>query len=221
VAKAHQLEAGLLVLGHVHVLLIVATILPDPLQHLDDLLVGTAMERAPERHDTGGDRGEEVGLARPHHAHRRGAAVLLVIGVQDEQQVERLVEHRRHHIGLGRDGEHHVQEVLGVGEIVPRVDEGLADRLLVGEGGDGAGLGDQADDVELAILIRRRPRVEGRQRRDHRGEHHHRMGRDREVVEELLHRLVDHAVVGQLLVEDVELRLGRQVAVNQQKADLP
>jgi hypothetical protein len=35
------------------------------------------------------DRREEVGGARAHHPHGRGGAVLLVVGVQEEQQVER------------------------------------------------------------------------------------------------------------------------------------
>ena len=89
------------------------------------------------------------------HAHRRGRAVLLVVGVQDEEQVERLVERRRDLVRLGRHREHHVQEVRGVGEVVARVDERLADRLLVREGGDRLRLGEQADDVQVDVVVRR------------------------------------------------------------------
>ena len=64
----------------------------------------------------------------------RGGAVLLVIGVQDQQQVDRLVDHRIDVIGLARRREHHVQEVGDVGQLVARVQERLADRVLVGVG---------------------------------------------------------------------------------------
>jgi hypothetical protein len=47
-------------------------------------------ERAEEGVDAGGHRGEEVGVRGADQAHRRGRAVLLVVGVQDEEQVERL-----------------------------------------------------------------------------------------------------------------------------------
>ena len=62
----------------------------DLLEHLEDRLVGAAVQRAGQRVDAGGDRREQVGLARADQAHRRGGAVLLVVGVQDEQLVERL-----------------------------------------------------------------------------------------------------------------------------------
>jgi hypothetical protein len=46
------------------------------------------------------------------------------------------------------------------------------------------------------------------------------MGAGREVLEQLLHRLVQQAVVGQLVAELVELGEARQGAVDQQVADL-
>ena len=46
---------------------------------------------------------------------------------------------------LGRDGEAHVEEVRRVVEVVPRIDERLADRILVGPGDDRRHLGDQPD----------------------------------------------------------------------------
>ena len=53
-------------------------------------LVGAAVRRAPQRRDAGGDRRVRVGAGAAGQAHGRGAGVLLVVGVQDEQQVERL-----------------------------------------------------------------------------------------------------------------------------------
>ena len=143
-----------------------------------------------------------------------------MVRVQDEQQRQRLVEHRRGLVGLGRHREHHVQEVLGVGQVVARVDEGLADRLLVREGGDRRRLGEQADDVEVLLLLAAALRVVGRQRGDHRRQHRHRVRGRREAVEQLLHVLVQQRVAGELVLEALELGGRRQLAVDQQVADL-
>ena len=72
------------------VLVDVAAVVADAFEHLDDGLVGAAVQRAPQRVDAGGDRREQVGLARTDQAHGAGGAVLLVVGVQDEQLLERV-----------------------------------------------------------------------------------------------------------------------------------
>jgi hypothetical protein len=77
-------------------------------------------------------------------AHRRGRGVLLVIGMQDEDRVQRLRQHRIDLVFLARHREAHAQEVLGVAQIVQRIHEGLAHVIFVGHGGDRRHLGDQA-----------------------------------------------------------------------------
>ena len=114
-----------------HVLLDVAAVGADVLEHLDDGLVGAAVQRAPQRVDAGGDRREEVGVARADHAHRRRRAVLLVVGVQDQQLLERVHDRRADLVRLRRHREHHREEVLDEVELVVGVEERLADRLLV------------------------------------------------------------------------------------------
>jgi hypothetical protein len=75
--------------------------------------------------------------------HRRGAAVLLVVGVQDEQHVERARQHRvRLKLQLGHL-EQHVQEVAGEAQIVVGIDVGPADAVTVRPCGDARHLGDQ------------------------------------------------------------------------------
>src|SRR5215813_13890134 len=54
------------------------------------------------------------GLA-PDEAHGRGRGVLLVIGVEDEDPVHRLRQHRIDLVGLARDREGHVHEVFRIG----------------------------------------------------------------------------------------------------------
>ena len=132
------------------------------LQHLDDLLVRAAVERSPQRADAGRHARVEIRLRAAHHAHRAGGAVLLVVGVQDQQQVERLGEDRIDLELVARRREHHVQEVRRVVQLVHRVHERLADGVLVGIGRERRHLGDEPDDrvvrvarVAVAALVER------------------------------------------------------------------
>ena len=155
--------------------------------------------------DAGRDRGEQVRVARADHAHGRGAAVLLVIGMHDQQQVQRL---RRNpgsiSYGSARHREHHVQEVLAVRQVVPRIDERLPDRLLVGVGGDRRQLGHQPmdRDLDLVRIVRvERVLIERRQRADHRAADRHRMRVAREAAIKRPHVLVQHRVPAQRVAE--------------------
>ena len=75
-----------------------------------------------------------------------------MIGVQDQEQVQGVHKVGVHLISFAGRGEHHVQEVLAIGEVVFRIDEGLADGLLVPEGGDGGHFGKDAVDGQLLLL---------------------------------------------------------------------
>ena len=72
----------------------VAAVVADALEHLDDGLVRAAVQRTPQRVDAGRDRREEVGVARADEAHGRRRAVLLVVGVQDQQLLQRVHDRR-------------------------------------------------------------------------------------------------------------------------------
>ena len=127
----------------------------DLLQHLERRLVGAAMRRAPQAGDAGRDAGERIGARRTGEPHGRGRRVLLVIGMQDEDRVQRLGEHRIDLVLLARHREAHAQEVLGVAQMVQRIHEGLADRIFVGHRRDGRHLGDQAVAGDLALALDR------------------------------------------------------------------
>jgi hypothetical protein len=79
-----------------------------------------------------------VGLAGADDAHRRGAAVLLVVGVQDEQHVHRPLEHRVDLVVA--DLPHHVEEVRRVRQVVVGVVERQAHREPVGDIGASVGI---------------------------------------------------------------------------------
>ena len=120
----------------------------DLLQHPQHRLVGAAVQRPVERGRGAGQRRVRVDLRAADPAHRVRAAVLLVVGVQDEQHLERPLQHRiRLVLQLGHL-EQHVQEVAGEAERAvgqhQRPAGGVAQRV----GGDGRRLGDEPDAVQ-------------------------------------------------------------------------
>ena len=146
-----------------------------------------------------------------------------MVGVQDEEHVERAGQAR---IGLVLElGHlvHHREEVAGVVEIVVGIHVGLAHVVAVGEGGERGHLRQQPDDLrhpDLGVADAVGVRIEGRQRA-HRGDQHaHRVG----VVAEALHELPDvlvHERVDRDLVDPLRERVERrQLAVDQQVGDL-
>ena len=223
VAEAHELDAVLLVLDLLDEGVDVAAVLEDAVEHLEDRRVGATVQRAGEGVDARGDGVEEVGVGRADESHRRRRAVLLVVGVQDEELVEGL-----DHVGVDvvvrrRDAERHPEEVLLEGELVVRVEERLADALLVGVGRDRRQLGEEADRRDLDVLLVERVEavlVEGAERRDRRRQDRHRVGVAREAVEERLEVLVQHRVLAHPLGEAVELGLRRQLAVDEEVGHL-
>ena len=89
-------------------------------------------------------------------------------------------------------------------------------------GGDGRHLGHQADRGQAALLGVFQVQVavvEGGQRTEHAGHHRHRVRVVAEAVQEGAECLVHHRVVGDFVLELVELRGVRQLAVHQQVAD--
>ena len=131
-----------------------------------------------------------IGLRAADRAHRVGRAVLLVIGVQDEEHVERAFEHR---VGLVVELGHleqHREEIAGVAEFVVGIDVGQAAGMAIGEGRKRRHFADQAAGLEPArfevvnivgVGIKRRERADGAD------QHPHRM----RVVAEALHELLD------------------------------
>ena len=71
VTKTQQTDARIAILCHVHILLIVTAIVADAFQHLDDGLIRAAVQRSPQRGDTGRDRGEEIGFSAGCPVRRR------------------------------------------------------------------------------------------------------------------------------------------------------
>ena len=224
VTEAHQLERVFLVLGLVDEALdVFLGLFTDLVEHGQHGFVGAAVCRAPQCRDTGADAGERVGTGGAGQTHGRGRGVLLVVGVQHEDGVHRLGEHRVDLVLLARVAEHHVQEVLAVGEVIARVHERLTDVVLVAHGRQGRHLGDQAHGADVAFLLVGDVQVvviEGGQATDHAAQDRHRVGVATEALEEVDDLLMHHGVVADQLGELVVFLVARQLSEQQQVAQL-
>ena len=142
--------------------------------------------------------------------------------MENEDAVHGARKHRIDLILLAGHGKAHTQEVRRVVEIVLRINEGLADMVLVGHGRDRRHLGDHAHGSNHALM-----RIgdvggvviEGRERTYAAAHDGHRVGVAAESGEEAAHLLVNHGVTGHAIVEVGLLGRGRQFAVKKQVAD--
>ncbi len=191
----------------------------DVVEHPQHLLVRAAVQRPVERGGGRCRRRVRVGPGTADHPHRAGGAVLLVVGVQGEQHVERVGEDRIRVVpGLGHPP-HHAQEVSGVGQFVVGVGIRQSHRVPVGERRQRRHLRDQPDDLlvpPFGVGDLLRPRVERGQRRDRAHQDAHRVGVVVEPVDELLHVLVHERVLGDLVRPGGGFLLPRQLTVDQQ-----
>ena len=225
VAEAHQLDIGVLVLDLVHELAHFGDTPHslDVFQHVQAGFIRAAMRRAPQAGHAGCDGGERVGARTAAEPHGRCRGILLMIGVQHKDAIERALDHWIDLVVLAGVGKHHVQEVARIAELVLGVHVGLACAVFVGHGHQRGHLGNQADGgdftvlrvVDVGAVV-----VEGRQCADQAGHDGHRVRIAPEAAQEKLHLLVDHGVVGHAFGE---VGLGcciGQVAVQQQVAGL-
>ena len=158
----------------------------------------------------------------PDHPDRGRGAVLLVVGVQDQQHAQGADGFRVADVRLRRDGEHHPQEVRLVVERVVGVHVGLADGLLVRRGRDRRELGEQPQGGQLDVRLVERVAavlVERRERADRRSQDRHRVGVHRERVEEVAELLADERVALDLVDPCVQLLGRRQLALDQEVGD--
>jgi hypothetical protein len=180
------------------------------------------MERAGERADAGRDRGEEIRRAGTDHAHGRGRAVLLVVDVQQEDEIERLGHLGHREVVLVGLGKHHVQEVVAERQLLFREDVRQALLVAIDHRHKGADLRDRdrRRQVELRRslleIVRRQVGVVGGQRAHERGQHRHRRSRRRKALENLLHLRLDAAFLRRRSPNSFALHLRRQFAVDRQ-----
>jgi hypothetical protein len=110
------------------------------------------MRRTPQAGDAGGDAGERIGARRAGEADRRGRGVLLVVGVQDEDAVQRAASTGLTLYSSHGTAKHMRRKFDAIVEIVLRIHEGLADVVLVGHRRERRHLGDHAHRRDHALV---------------------------------------------------------------------
>ena len=146
-----------------------------------------------------------------------------MIGVQDENALHGAREHGIGLVLLARRAEHHVEEIVDIGEPILGVHERLAQVVLVGHRGDRRQLRNQAEGrygAAARIVNVDRVVVERGERPDHPAQHGHRMGITPETLIEAHQLLMHHGVPGDDAHEVVELLLVGQFAVEDQVGHL-
>ena len=113
----------------------------DGVEELHGGLVGAAVEGTLEGADGAGDGGVHVRQGGGDDARGKGAGVELVIGVQDEGDVEGVLVA----VCGGLFAVEHPEKVAGVGEGGVGLDDGLALADAIEEGDDHADLGGEAE----------------------------------------------------------------------------
>ena len=145
-----------------------------------------------------------------------------MIRVQDENLVHGLGQDRVRLVLLARNAKHHLQEVLGVREVIARINERLANGILVTPGGNGRHLCNQAMRGNFPLLLAGNVHltvVEGGQSADHTTHDRHRVCITTETLEEVPHLVVEHGVVFDGVVELLVFLGAREFAVKEEVAD--
>jgi len=173
----------------------------DCVQHAEHRFVGAAMKRPSQRRGRRCSSEEGIGQRAAHASHGIGAAVLFMVGVEDEEYVQSA---RQHGIGDVLGFHHlpqHVHEVFRIGQVVVGINVGESEAMTVAVGRDGWNLADQAQNlmasngwvVNLACL-----RLNCGKRGYRADEHSHRVRVVAEALQELLGSFVQHGVVSDL-----------------------
>ena len=192
-------------------------------KHFDHRLIGAAVQGPPKRGDAGGNGGIEIDPAAADHPYGGGGAVLLVVGMQDPEDIQRLDHIVVNLIGFDRRVEHHVEKIGAVGQIRTRVDDGVPPGHLIGHGRQGPHLGEQAGDGHVDLFfdgLGLQFRVKAAQGIDHAGENPHGVGPVGEILIKDLHVLMHQRGVVEQHGKAIELPSRRQIPLDQEISGL-
>src|ERR1700730_1937026 len=189
------------------------------MEHVQRSFVCTAVERAVQRGNSGGGGGIGIDVRAADAADGVGGAILLVVGVQDEENVEGMFERGIGLITRARGAEEHVQEIAGIAEFVVGINEGHAERMAIGKRRNRGHFADEAVNLQFAGF-----RVENilgvgikGGKRGYGGDHHaHGMGVVVKAVHKLLDDFVDEGVVTDAAGPIFQLRGGGKFAVEEE-----
>ena len=151
--------------------------------------------------------------------HRIRAAILFVIGVQNEQHIQCTFQHGIRLILQLAGLEHHVEEVAGKTQIVIGIGIGQTNAMTIGEGGYRSDFGQQAINLFAARFSIKdifRFGIKRRKRADGADENAHRVRVVMKAIQHLFDVFVDEGVMRDIPRPIFQLRFGRQFAVQDQ-----
>ena len=141
-----------------------------------------------------------------------------MVSVQDQNTVHSTFQNRINFIRFARRGEHHIQEVTGIGEIVARVNKWLTNGILVTHRGHGRHFRQQAERGNFTmtrIVNIQRVVIERRQRAGNTTHDCHWMRVATESMEQTGNLFVDHGMTGHRSFKFVILFLSRFFTIQQ------
>src|SRR5437879_2517972 len=102
-------------------------------EHVQNFFIGAAMERAVERSDGRGGSAVGIDVGAAHTADGVCGAVLLVVGMQDEENVERALQGRVRPVLRFGSAKEHVEKVARIAEVIVRINERHAQGVAIRE----------------------------------------------------------------------------------------
>ena len=197
----------------------------DLLEHAEDGFVGSSVAGSVESSHCSGEAGVHISLAGSHVSNGGGGAVELVLGVENEQNIESLHDFRVNSV-VGVSGLliHHVHEVFNIAKVLLGLGKLLAELVTIAVGSQGGGRSNQSVDVLISLLLQvvDLGAVEGRVslwvERGHssnEGRHH---SHGVSIMAESLDELVEIVIVGGVL-HDFSLKVSRLFLAGQFSED--
>src|SRR6266853_3478085 len=188
-------------------------------EHVQNFFVGAAVQRTVEGRDRRRRGGVGVHVGAADAADGVGGAVLLVVGMKDEQNVEGVLQGRVRSVFRFGGAKEHVEKVARIAKFVVGIDERHAQSVAIRECRDGGNLSDETISLLLARLRAEdvfRVVIESR-KRGNGGDHHaHGMGVVMKAVQKFLDAFVDESVVRDVVGPILQLRGRRQFAMQEQ-----
>ena len=125
----------------------------DGVEHAEHSLVGTTVARSIESSDSASKRSVDINLTRSHVADSGSGAVKLVLGVQDEQNLDSLDDLGvRAVVDISGKSVHHVKEVLNVTKVLLGSNDWFSHSVTVASSCDSWGAANDSVDMLVSLL---------------------------------------------------------------------
>ena len=203
----------------------------DGVEHAEHSLVSTTVARSIESSDSASKRSVDISLTGSHVADSGSGAVKLVLGVQDEQNLDSLDDLGvRAVVDISGKSVHHVKEVLNVTKVLLGSNDWFSHSVTVASSCDSWGAANDSVDMLVSLLTslvdvgtdvgRVSLGVEGAHSSHQGGHHSHGVGVVTEGLDEWGETVMISGVLHDLLGEALELLTSGKFTVNEEEGSL-